>query len=263
MINLSHVDNGKAFDWGLASEHYAKYRDIYPDAFFDRFVDLGVGVNGQYVLDLGTGTGVIPRGLYKYGARWIGADIAENQIAHARRIAAESGMAIEFIVVPAERTGLPDDTFDAITACQCFVYFDKPVVLPEIQRMLKRGGCFVSSHMMWLPYESDIVAHSESLILKYNPAWTGGGYMRTPPKDFSWCEPWFDLPELIQFDVNIPFTRESWQGRMLACRGIGASSLPPDVIAAFCDEHAAYVNTLPESFEIPHHVGIDVYRVKK
>lgn len=28
-----NIDGGKAFDWGLTSEEYAKYRDIYPPVF--------------------------------------------------------------------------------------------------------------------------------------------------------------------------------------------------------------------------------------
>lgn len=27
------IDSGKAFDWGRASDDYAKYRDIYPPEF--------------------------------------------------------------------------------------------------------------------------------------------------------------------------------------------------------------------------------------
>ena len=52
------IDNGKGFDWGRTSEDYAKYRDIYPKEFYDRILSRGVCVNGQKVLDIGTGTGV-------------------------------------------------------------------------------------------------------------------------------------------------------------------------------------------------------------
>lgn len=47
---------------------------------FKKLTDFGIGIQGQKILDLGTGTGVIPRGMYKYGGQWIGTDIAENQI---------------------------------------------------------------------------------------------------------------------------------------------------------------------------------------
>ena len=56
-----NIDGGKAFDWGRTSEDYAKFRDIYPQIFYDNIVNRGIGIAGQTVLDLGTGTGVIPR----------------------------------------------------------------------------------------------------------------------------------------------------------------------------------------------------------
>ncbi len=80
------IDNGSAFDWGKASSDYAKYRDIYPEEFYKRLAGLSIGIEGQDVLDLGTGTGVLPRNMYKYGAKWTGTDISENQIAYAREL---------------------------------------------------------------------------------------------------------------------------------------------------------------------------------
>ena len=64
-IKDSRIDAGKAFDWGKTSEFYAKYRDIYPDIFYQKVADRGLCVDGQKVLDLGTGTGVLPRNMYK------------------------------------------------------------------------------------------------------------------------------------------------------------------------------------------------------
>ena len=64
------IDGGKAFDWGKASSDYAKYRDIYPKEFYEKVVGRNLCINGQKVLDLGTGTGVIPRNMYSYGAKW-------------------------------------------------------------------------------------------------------------------------------------------------------------------------------------------------
>ena len=70
------IDGGKAFDWGKVSGDYAKYRDIYPEEFYQKIVDLGLCVKGQRVLDLGTGTGVLPRNLYRFGASFVGVDIS-------------------------------------------------------------------------------------------------------------------------------------------------------------------------------------------
>lgn len=41
-------------------------------------------VKGQSVLDIGTGTGVLPRNMYSYGAQWTGADISPEQIEQAK-----------------------------------------------------------------------------------------------------------------------------------------------------------------------------------
>lgn len=64
------IDNGKAFDWGRVSDDYAKFRDIYPDGFYKKIADRNLCINRQRVLDLGTGTGILPRNMYALGARW-------------------------------------------------------------------------------------------------------------------------------------------------------------------------------------------------
>ena len=60
-ITKHDIDGGKPFDWGKTSTDYGKYRDIYPPEFYRMFTDKGYCVKGQHVLDLGTGTGVLPR----------------------------------------------------------------------------------------------------------------------------------------------------------------------------------------------------------
>ncbi len=261
MPSLKTIDNGKIFDWGRASSDYAKYRDIYPDEFYKRIIDSGLCTKGQKVLDLGTGTGVLPRNMYKYGADFTGADISENQIAQARRLSEESGMDIKYIVASAETIDFPDDTFDVVTACQCFMYFNKEIALPKIHKALKPDGHFCILFMSWIPFESEIALKSEELILKYNPDSTGANYspdrerancIRTP----DWCGGMFTAEVQMGYDINVIFTRESWNGRMKACRGIGASSLSTEEIEAWEKEHMAYLETVPESFDIPHYVTI-------
>ena len=80
MINNKDIDHGKGFDWGLASKDYAKYRDIYPDAFYQKIVAMGLCTKDQDVLDLGTGTGVLPRNMVKFGANFVGVDISEPYV---------------------------------------------------------------------------------------------------------------------------------------------------------------------------------------
>ncbi len=258
------IDKGNAFDWGQASLDYAKYRDIYPEEFYLKIIELGLCTSGQRVLDLGTGTGVLPRNLYRFGAKWTGVDISENQINQARRLSEEEQMDISFFAAPAEQTGLEDNQFDVVTACQCFFYFDPQKVIPEIVRVLRPGGRLLILFMAWLPYESEIAGKSEELVLKYNPDWTGAGMKRKESAVPEWAQGQFTCRHVMDYAVDIPFTRESWHGRMLACRGTGASSLPKETIEAFRREHSGYMLTVPERFVIPHFVNLlDLEVIKK
>ena len=134
----NHIDHGMAFDWGRTSLDYAKYRDIYPDQFYEKILDRDLCRKGQTVLDIGTGTGVIPRNLYRYGAKWIGTDISENQIEQAKILS--QGMDIEYDAIPAESISFQDNSFDVITACQCFWYFKHEIAAPVFWKVLKPNG---------------------------------------------------------------------------------------------------------------------------
>jgi len=172
-------------------------------------------------------------------------------------------MDISYSTAAAEDVDFPDQSFDVITACQCFLYFDAAVVVPKIARMLKPGGRFAEMFLAWLPDESEIAAKSEELILKYNPDWTGCRYKRMPITAPDWADGFFTVENILAFDVPVRFTRESWNGRIRACRGIGAS-LPEDKIRAFEHEHIEMLHqAAPPSFEIPHHATMRILRVNK
>jgi hypothetical protein len=58
------------------------------------------------------------------------------------------------------------------------------------------------------------------------------------------------------YEKSIPFTRESWRGRIRACRGIGAA-LSADEVARFDQEHDALLKQIaPDTFTIPHQVWL-------
>ncbi len=265
MIVNKDIDYGKPFDWGRISEEYARYRDIYPQEFYDKIIELGLCVPGQNVLDIGTGTGVLPRNLYRYGARFTGADVSENQIRLARELSQNQKMDIDYVVSPVEDIDFPDKSFDVVTACQCFMYFNQQIAIPKIHNVLKDDGCFAILFMVWLPNESEIAKNSEELVLKYNPDWTGAGAKRQPLAEPDFIsdpnrhKSLFTIKDSVAFDINVTFTRQGWHGRMKACRGIGASSLNEDAISSWEKEHKNYIATLPDSFEIIHYCTIQTF----
>lgn len=262
-MKIDSIDDGKTFDWGRTSEDYAKYRDIYPEEFYQYILKLGLCKSGQRVLDIGTGTGVIPRNMYKYGAEWTGIDISENQIEQARRMAADNNMDICFETCKAEDIDFPDNTFDVITACQCIWYPDHKITAPKFAAVLKPGGKFLILYMGWLPFEDEFVGKSETLILKYNPGWTGCGDTKHPvwvPDEYLG---YFDLVMHDEFYVNVPFTRESWHGRMRACRGVGAS-LSTEKLKSWDSEHREMLKRIaPEHFDVKHYIAIAELDVRK
>ncbi len=253
-IIKNDIDKGRAFDWGRTSQDYARYRDIYPEEFYQKIADLGLCINGQRVLDLGTGTGVLPRNMYRYGAKWTAADISPEQIEQAKRLS--EGMDISYHARPTEELSFADGSFDVITACQCFFYFDHTKVAPELHRMLAPEGKLLVLYMAWLPLEDSIAGASEKLVLKYNPTWSGHSEVVRPVGINECYNEYFTKVYSEEYYLSVPFTRESWNGRIKACRGIGAS-LPPEKIAQWEQEHIELLQRIaPESFTIRHYAAM-------
>lgn len=192
--------------------------------------------------------------MYKYGARWTGADISENQIQKA--IELSGGMDIKYITASAEKLEFEENSFDVITACQCFWYFDHEQTAEKLYRLLKPGGRILILYMAWLPFEDKIAGESEKLVLKYSPSWSGARETKHPIFIPECYNKFFKPAYHEEYDIKVHFNRESWNGRMNACRGIGAS-LPPQEIRRWEKEHAALLNRIaPEEFDILHYVAM-------
>lgn len=257
-IRDTRIDNGKVFDWGRTSKEYGKYRDIYPDEFYQRIVEKGLCTKGQKILDLGTGTGVLPRNMAKFGAQWIGTDISKEQIEEAQQLSKGLENQLEFQVASAEELNYPAESFDVITACQCFFYFNHEVVIPKLAKLLKPHGKLVILYMAWLPFEDEIAGKSEQLVLKYNPEWSGANETKHPIEIPICTKQYFKINEHEEYDLDIPFTRESWNGRMKACRGVGAS-LSETEIASWEKEHKQMLlSDALEQFTIKHYGAMTI-----
>ena len=260
MHGISPHDRGRAIDWGKTSADYADWRPDYPTEFYARLAALGVGRQGQKILDLATGVGFLARNFARRGAIVTAIDISAEQIAEARRRAEAEGLSIDFAVARAEKTGLQSASCDAITASQCWLYFDKVRAIAEVKRLLQPEGVLVTSHFCWLPQQDEIARASEALVLRHNPDWTAAGWSGTIPPMPDWAAGHFDLVAMFQFDAPVPFTRESWRGRLRACRGVGAT-LSADEVAAFDREHDELLRCIAgDEFTVLHRVDAHVLR---
>ena len=259
-MKFDNIDNNKSFDFSKTSGDYALYRDVYPKEFYDCFINNGIGIKGTTLLDIGTGTGVIPRNLYQYGAKIIGTDISESQIEEAKKLSI--GMDIEYYAKSAESLYFKPKSFDSISICQCIWYLDPKVLVHTLDELLKDDGKVIITYMAWLPFEDEIARKSEEIILKYNPNWTGCNAMRKTPDVPNELSDKFDIVKTDLFDADIPFTVDSWAGRIRACRGTGAA-LDPDTLEEFNKEHIKMLNENTKgNFTIKHFISYAILMKK-
>jgi len=225
-------------DFGPTAADYARFRAGFPAELFERFAGMDIGLEGQRILDLGTGTGALARGFAARGAAVTAIDISDDMLAAARDLAAREGLTIETRRAGAEATGLPDNAVDVVTAGQCWHWFDRPAAAREARRVLLPGGRLAICHFDWIPLPGNVVAASERLIERHNPAWTlGGGTGLYPDWPGDVAGAGFGGIETFSFDSAVPYTHTAWRGRIRASAGVGGS-LPAAAVARFDAEHA-------------------------
>ncbi len=222
-------------DFGRIARVYARFRPPFPKVLFERLYEVGVGAAGQKILDLGTGTGALSRKLAEQSCLVTGLDKSGPLIQQAMRMTGEESLAIRFIQATAEDTGLPDASFGAVTASQAWHWFDGTRAAKEAMRVLKPEGTLAIIAYDWVPSSGSVAEATEELILNYNPTWMlGGGTGLHPVWMRDLVEAGFQDIESFSFDVEVPFSREAWRGRVRASAGV-AASLDADLVARFDD----------------------------
>lgn len=259
------MENAKTpnLNWSATSQDYLRYRPGYPKQFFILLRQMGIGAAGQDILDLGSGTGALAIPFARAGARVTAVDPSEGQI-HAQKLAARQfGVTakIKFKVALAEETGLRDHAFDAITASMCWTYFDIERMKVEVPRLLRPGGLLLVSTLIWDMREGGIVGETQKLMGQYNPEARLRGKERRWNEEVvsDWSRGWLKLKTFHEFMADIPFSRESWRGRIRACRWIGPA-LGAERTEAFDREHAALLGRIaPARFVIPHRITMRIF----
>lgn len=105
--------------------------------------------------------------------------------------------------------------------------------------------------------EESITKDSNDLVKAINNSWEGAS---ASIKDLT--THYFDNPEMATMIVDLPFTRESWHGRMLASRGVMAS-MNKDQVLQFEKEHwEMLTKKYPEQFSVKHKIFLTWYRMQ-
>ncbi|BBM84385.1 class I SAM-dependent methyltransferase [Candidatus Uabimicrobium amorphum] len=223
-------------NFGLTSEDYAKHRAGFPPQFFDRIQHFAIGTQNQKILDIGTGTGTLARGFARQKSIVTGLDVSQELIEQAKGLDAAENLHIDYVVGRAEEMNFAAQSFDCVTAGQCWHWFDRSTVARKIRSVLKPKGVLVIAHFDWLPIVGNLVDVTEKLILKYNSQWSMNGGTGVYPQWFTdvatagFCD-----IESYTFDTLVTYTHEAWRGRIRASAGVGAS-LSPEKVEMFDGE---------------------------
>ena len=135
---------------GSAAELYE--RNMVPALFRSFAEDLleHAGLrNGEHVLDVACGTGIVGRLAWSAVApsgHITCLDLNPNMLNVARKVCPGDGASIDWIEAEAAAMPVPDSGFD-VACCQCGLpYFpDRPAALAEMNRVLKPGGRLVAN----------------------------------------------------------------------------------------------------------------------
>ncbi|HEY7131507.1 MAG TPA: class I SAM-dependent methyltransferase [Candidatus Limnocylindrales bacterium] len=96
---------------------------------------------GLDAIELGCGTAYVSAWLARRGARPVGIDNSEQQLATARRLQAEHGIEFPLLHGNAEAVPYPDASFDlAISEYGASIWADPDRWVPEAARLLRPGG---------------------------------------------------------------------------------------------------------------------------
>jgi SAM-dependent methyltransferase len=105
-------------------------------------------IAGRDVLELGCGGAQWSIRLSQRGARVTGLDNSAAQLEHARRNVAEAGVEVELVHASGEALPFEDATFDVVFCDYGAMLFADPyLTVPEVARVLRRGGTFAFSDL--------------------------------------------------------------------------------------------------------------------
>ncbi|WP_221358946.1 class I SAM-dependent methyltransferase [Streptomyces beigongshangae] len=104
--------------------------------------ELSLAAVGSRALVVGSGRGLLARGLARFGFEVVAAD--PSPAATALALDADDGLGITYLTAPAEELGLPDGSFDLVYCADTLEITEQPdVVLAQAARVLRPGGVFV------------------------------------------------------------------------------------------------------------------------
>jgi len=139
-------------------------------------------VAGKDVIELGCGAAYVSSWLARRGAKVVGIDNSQEQLATARRLQREHGVEFPLIHGNAEKVPYPDASFDfAVSEYGACLWCDPYLWIPEAARLLRPGSrlAFLTNsalHMLCVPAEDNVPSTNRLLrpaFGMYRVEWPG------------------------------------------------------------------------------------------
>jgi SAM-dependent methyltransferase len=127
----------RTFD--TVADQYERARPAYPPELFDDLVSLAGLAAGDYVLEVGTGTGQVTAPLAERGLRVLGVELGA-QLAAITREKLVPFPAAKVVVDDFEIWEPPPEPFDAAVSMSAFHWIDPDVGFAKLQRLLREDG---------------------------------------------------------------------------------------------------------------------------
>lgn len=109
-----------------------------------------LGYKPKLVVDIGCGTGLSTRIWSDTSDKVIGIEPGKDMMEVAQEKSAELNN-ISFISKFSDNTGLEDNCADVVTCSQSFHWMNPDTTIPEVARILKKGGVFAVYDCDWPP----------------------------------------------------------------------------------------------------------------
>ena len=203
-------------DYGLAAEDYATHRPGFPPEFFRRLHAMQIGLPGQRLLDMGTGTGLLAREFARRGCLVTGVDFSARLLATAERANAGEVVRPTYVRIRAETTKLPETSFDVVAAGTAWHLFNRPAAAREARRLLRPGGRLVIAHLDWHAAPGSVAAATLRLLDRYGPGEDGPSSFVFPDWTEELVLAGFPRWEVFGFTAELSYTPAAWRGRVRA-----------------------------------------------
>jgi len=136
------------------AQSYDRYRPSPPPALIEIVLLLAGLDRAERVADLGAGTGLSTRAWSSHASEVVGVEPNPAMVDWARR--ATTAPNVRYVEGFAAATGLAEESVDIVTCAQAFHWMEPSAVLPEVARILRRGGVFAA-----YDYDMPPIVHPE------------------------------------------------------------------------------------------------------